>query len=465
MATPNPFGDPQTMALMGLAQGLLSAGGPHPMPVGLGGALAQGVGGALSGAQSAQIYQNQDLRNTGLRTALEAQGRQQEAINALASTLPPEKRTLFLADPASYIKTLTGINKVGPGERLFMGQNEVAAVPPNAHFQDTGGTIQGLNPATGEPVGPAIPKTLTPEATNITPYQGAQLQIQAANADPLGMLGLRDIVNRYVSAPVKGGATMPSVTPRPLGPSAPQLGAIPSDVHGEDFLGRVPKPIADQVKALAEGRMQFPAGFALKSPYWQNMISMVSQYDPNFDAVNYNARANTRKDFTSGKSADNITALNTAIYHLGSLEKNLSALNNSSIPAFNTVKNTLGEQLGSESIQQAKKASEADAEAVSHELAKVFRSVGMSEGEVNSWKQKITTNSSPAQRKAIIGEALHLMEGRLEALGERYNRGLGTTAEPLSLLDPKARAVYQQLKQASGEAVPQGGIKFLGFEK
>jgi hypothetical protein len=44
--------------------------------------------------------------------------------------------------------------------------------------------------------------------------------------------------------------------------------------------------------------MQFPNGPALKTPYWQNMLRNVAQFDPEFDAVNYNARSKTRADFT-----------------------------------------------------------------------------------------------------------------------------------------------------------------------
>lgn len=57
MAT--PFGDPQTMAILGLAQGLLAAGSPSPMPVSMGGALAQGFGGALNNAMATQKMNQQ----------------------------------------------------------------------------------------------------------------------------------------------------------------------------------------------------------------------------------------------------------------------------------------------------------------------------------------------------------------------------------------------------------------------
>lgn len=81
----NPFGDPKAMALLGLAQGLLSAGAPHSTPVGLGGALSQGIGGALNGAMSAQkMNQQQTLvdlekQKVALTQAQAAKLMQQEA--------------------------------------------------------------------------------------------------------------------------------------------------------------------------------------------------------------------------------------------------------------------------------------------------------------------------------------------------------------------------------------------------
>lgn len=74
-----------------------------------------------------------------------------------------------------------------------------------------------------------------------------------------------------------------------------------AQLNGQPFLDQLPQNDAAQVKALAEGRMAFPTGTALKSAYWQDMLQKVAQYDPSFDAVNYTARAGTRKAFTSGK--------------------------------------------------------------------------------------------------------------------------------------------------------------------
>lgn len=222
-------------------------------------------------------------------------------------------------------------------------------------------------------------------------------------------------------------------------PAAPQA-------SGDSYLQTLDPKIGDQVKALAEGRMQFPSGFALKSPYWQQMLQAVSAYDPNFDAVNYNARATTRKDFTSGKSAQNITALNTAISHLGTLSEHFDELGNTDYPAINKAKNYLGNEFGFDKIQAATSSVGADATAVSHELAKVFRQTGMSQAEIEDWEKKINTSNSPAQNKAVIDSAIDLMNGRLDAIGEQYNQGMGTTSDPMQLLSPHAQDTYQKLR-------------------
>src|SRR5579872_2292770 len=129
-------------------------------------------------------------------------------------------------------------------------------------------------------------------------------------------------------------------------------GAAAMAGHGEDFLKTLKPEVAAQVKALAEGRMAFPSGFALRSPYWQQMLQAVSQYDPTFDAVNYTARAKTRSDFTSGAAAKNVTSLNTVIGHLDELDKAARDLNNSNWRTYNSVKNFIETETGDPRVQR-----------------------------------------------------------------------------------------------------------------
>lgn len=236
-------------------------------------------------------------------------------------------------------------------------------------------------------------------------------------------------------------------------PTVPQANGAPNSITtpnitgntNEGYLSQLPTPVATQVKALAEGRMPFPSGFALKTPYWQQMLQAVSTYDPNFDAVNYNARSQTRKDFTSGKGAQNITALNTAMGHLDSLDKAFDGLKNSDYPIYNSVANAVARAAGKTNVQTALKDVNTKAIAVAGELAKVFRSTGMSSKEIDDWKEQISSNNSPAENRKVIESAVDLMNSRLDAIGQQYNQGMGTTKDPLQLLSSKAQNAYLRL--------------------
>lgn len=216
---------------------------------------------------------------------------------------------------------------------------------------------------------------------------------------------------------------------------------------GDAALAGMPPQMAAQVKALAEGRMAFPSGFALKSPYWQNMLSAVAAYDPSFDAVNYNARSKTRNSFVAGPDANNINALNTAMGHADNLSSSLAALNNTGSPMINRPLNAIQDAVLGDPRQT--KVNE-DINALSSEMAKVFRSTGMSVADIDHWRSTLSQNMSPDQQKAAVGEALSLMGSRLDALGVKYDQGMGTTGNPLKLLSPKAQEIYNRLGSDGG---------------
>ena len=106
----------------------------------------------------------------------------------------------------------------------------------------------------------------------------------------------------------------------PGGPSDPGGGASSQigdqTKTGSDYLATLDQSQAKMVKALADGRMQFPTGTALKTPYWQQPVSAVQSYDPSAEAGSCTTRVATRKAFTSGKQANQINARNTTAGHL-----------------------------------------------------------------------------------------------------------------------------------------------------
>jgi hypothetical protein len=225
----------------------------------------------------------------------------------------------------------------------------------------------------------------------------------------------------------------------------------PGATTGEALLGSLNPQVSAQVKALAEGRMQFPAGQALKSPYWQQMLSLVSRYDPTFDAVNYSARSKTRADFTSGKAAQNLNAFNTVLGHLDSLVQAGTALNNTSYPLLNKVENTYLDATG----DPRPKAFDANKKAVVDELTRAWRGSGGSEGDIKSWSEAISNTSSPEQLAGVSHQIAELLRSKIDAMGEQYNQGMGTTKDGIQLLTPHAQQVLTRLGGGS-HAAPAG---------
>jgi hypothetical protein len=236
-----------------------------------------------------------------------------------------------------------------------------------------------------------------------------------------------------------------NLEPIPGGPADPvgNVASAPGDANltGDDYLKTIPAPLAAQVKALSEGRRAFPTGAALRSRETQELIAAASQYDPTLDAANAATRVATRKDFTSGAASKNITSMNTALGHLGSLWESAQKLHNSGWQDWNKLANRAITKFGDPRVKEFGIARDA----VANELMKVFRNTGGSLAEIEDWKKTIDAADSPDQFRAEIGKAVELLNSRLEAMGDQYSRGMGTSADPLTFLNPHAQSVFNAL--------------------
>ena len=240
-----------------------------------------------------------------------------------------------------------------------------------------------------------------------------------------------------------------SLEPIPGGPASYGGGAAAvGTVTGDEFLKTIPSNIGPQVKALAEGRMAFPSGFALKSPYWQNMLQAVAQYDPNFDAVNYNARAQTRAAFTKGPPATSLAAMNTVMGHFENFDNAAKNLNNSGFTSWNTAINYLGGKVNPE-LKARLNRFNTDKQALATELTRAYRGTGGAEADIKEWEKNLDSADSYEALHATTQEGLSLLKSRIDALGDQYNKGMGTTKDGLTLLSPKAQEAFVRL---SGEA-------------
>lgn len=222
-------------------------------------------------------------------------------------------------------------------------------------------------------------------------------------------------------------------------------------LRGEEFLKTLPmnmQSVVPIIKKYADGDMPIPTRAALSNPRVAQVLEMVAQYDPSFSAADYQSRAATRKDFTSGKSAANITSFNTVLQHLGKLAEDAKALDNYDMPIANSVKNTVASQFGDDRANNFKLVKNA----VVGELVRAFRGAGGARGDVEEWAETLDHNMSPRQLEGAVKRGIELLNGRIEAVGDQYNRGMKRQRDPVELLSPAARKIYTELKDKSIDA-------------
>lgn len=238
-----------------------------------------------------------------------------------------------------------------------------------------------------------------------------------------------------------GGAASPGTPGAPV-TGAPISTPDPGASRNDRALETLPGAAASIVKGMVDGRISPPSSFAMSKPYWQGLISKAAEYDPTFDQTTWAGRVATKKDFASGKSAVAVTALNTALSHAGTLVADFDALGNRSFTPWNIVANTVDPLFGTTTQGKAQET----VDALASEARKVFAASGGGNlTELQEWQKNFPLNGSPAQQKTALTGFVELLDGRLQGLSDQYNRGMGRTDDPLNLLQPKARAVYEKL--------------------
>lgn len=346
-------------------------------------------------------------------------------------------------------------------------------------FQPTLGDTSRSITQTAQSYGaPDLFRPVTPEQTaqtramqELAPYTtGLNLQEQAAKAQyaaPLAQAELQksQLANQYAGPNADAELALKKAQAAFYqAQSGSQFGAgngsQQSGLNGDALLQALPPQIATQVKALAEGRMQFPGGFALKTPYWQQMLSAVSAYDPEFDAINYNSRNKTRADFTSGKSSQQINALNTVIGHLGQLQNAIGGLKNTASPLINSPKNWVNTNVMGDTGQSN---FDAIKNSVAAELVRVWRGTGGAEADIQGRLSDLSDSKSPDQLNGVIKEIGDLLRSKIDASTDQYRQGMGVAGRDANFINPKAQQTLRSLGVDLGNPIPTAqGIQLNG---
>ena len=162
-----------------------------------------------------------------------------------------------------------------------------------------------------------------------------------------------------------------------------------------------------------------PAGANAPAPF--NASNMAEQIVGNKMDVATRTKAN--KDFSTGIQGRQVTAFNTAIDHLSTMDKLSDALQNNDIKAFNYLGNVVAKQTG----QPAPVNFDAAKQIVTAEIIKAVVASGGGVRERQEAEANFATANSPAQLKGVINTYKQLLGGQLNSLGLQYQNTTGRT--------------------------------------
>lgn len=245
-----------------------------------------------------------------------------------------------------------------------------------------------------------------------------------------------------------------------------------TNVHGKDYMDALNKQnpgYASTVRAIIEGRAPYPTGMLLKTPYGQKLAQDVTQADPSFEAGNATARVKVRNEFTAGgvgSPAGQITAGNTAIQHAGEMsdalermkadEGVLSSVGNSNIPYISKWAN----EAHNASVQGTAAGAPLNdfMTAKNHfaeEVTKFYAGTAGSEAErTRALANLDAAKSLPELRSAIKTEA-NLMQGKVNALQDRWRTGMGPLVPDFPLVQPKSQAAIDAIMKRDAASTAQ----------
>lgn len=237
----------------------------------------------------------------------------------------------------------------------------------------------------------------------------------------------------------KSGKVVP--TPNQPVSSDPNYSTLPPDQALQKLTASNPA-YADYLQMYASGHGG-KISSTNRSSQQQKLMQDLAFFYPGINVDNINQRVDTLKDFSSGKSSQNIVSFNTALQHLNYMNDLIPKLNNSPSEWFNNIAQPLeaGTGIGNNpnvaEFNNTKKA-------LSGELATVYKNSGATQEEINSIQDGIKSASNPQNLQSAVKSAAVLMYGKLQGLQAKWGN---TYNSPNDLPGPGGKSIITPVSQ------------------
>lgn len=288
----------------------------------------------------------------------------------------------------------------------------------------------------GTPAAVKLAEQLAAPQQEAATYQALTPEQQQAYADYNNPLSRKDRLTiqaqMYAANPllnsapdVQGNAPMGQNTPQtlPQKPTISQL--VQSGLRGNDLFSAINQlnpALGGELNQLLNGDKKISAYGANKG-MMQTLTQLANLVDPDYSDQRYDVKKSFQPGSTIGQ---NISAMITAINHLASLSDAYRQLNEGD----NHLGNYLGNLMSSAGNNPALRDFNYNADALANELAKVYKGSGQTnQQEINEMRKNLSAANTPEEMQHVLGKAVDLLNGRLDALSQQYQRGMGKRAD------------------------------------
>ena len=303
-------------------------------------------------------------------------------------------------DMAAHLPPADQYSSATKQRMLLTADKALEYANKSLHFGDTGDRAQvGFDPVTGQQVSPGVLKGKSPDTV-------ARLAADAADATVMNP----DEIDYYASM-YNQTRTLPA-------------------------LGMGSAPLRQKI--LSRAAELGMAGGANAADAAANVVA---------NAQTRASEAATLRVFNSGLEGRRVTALNTAMEHLGTLDDLSKALQNNDVRLINTAGNAVAKQLGVAAPTNFNAAKQI----VGAEIIKAIVNNGGGVTERREAADAINGAGSPAQLSGVISTYHSLLGGQLMSLKQQYETGTNRTD-----FDKRLNPRVKKLLGLDGET-PAGG--------
>lgn len=239
------------------------------------------------------------------------------------------------------------------------------------------------------------------------------------------------------SAPTDASA-LPQAAPASY---AAYRATLPQDTLS--YLNSMPPEVQSKALGYASGNVSLPSP---RSPTYPAALAMAQKINPNYNEKTVQEQEKVVNDFNTGEAAKKVRAMNTSIYHLGTLVPLIDQIHNNENVPFAQTRNAIGnwydEQHGSVPISVFNN----HADKLTDELATAY---GGSGGGTDALRKaqgmSFTDKKGPSQLHANAADTVDLLTGVLKGLQKQYNDGMVPIDKRQPLLTAESAATLKKL--------------------